>query len=440
MTARHVFWRDATGNASKDEKWAPAQVLAEIGKAAKINDEGGVQWESLFVLQRYDTTVRSKVVILGANGEELNGHDAWGIVRRAMIDVIKKDGGGTPIGLGRFISKGNELARKFFAQPTSDFHLVSSVSVKSFPFKWAAVDRCRIWPLPNRKRYALPAVTRYVDSSSPIGQHLSRTRYRLLRVSVSGRTIYEASETALAAINHLRALWNLFARIGSWSIRGGSSKASPLSVVHGGPVHTLHHPDGSPVDDVYWYEPSFVGDQKLFDASTKKWAYMERSRKWATKRIKAVSYGDDVKHLLDRYVQALDSPNLDVAFLHMWGLLEKMTGTVGARYDDTVKRSVRLMTDRDTSVEMIEAVRSRRNQYVHSARSADDSDQIAYMVKSFVDPHLIWLLRNDFGVTSVEEYGEILGLSADSSALAGRCDRLMRDLRWTKKMIEVDKK
>jgi len=438
MKSRHVFWRDAAGNADKDQKWAPQQILSQIGQTAEVNDEGRVQWKGLFGLQPYDTTVRNKVVVLDGDGKELSGPDAWGIVCKAMSSVIKKDGGGKPIGLGRFISKGDELARKFLAQPVSKFHLVSSVSVKSFPFKQASSDGCRIRPLRDRKRYPLPSVTNFVDSRSPIGQHLARTRYRLVRVSVSGRTIHEASDAALAAIGHLRALWNLFATIGSWTIRGGSSKAIPLSVVHAGPVHTLHQADGTPVDDVYWYEPSFVGDQKLFEADTRKWARIERHRRWAARRIRAVPYGADLKGLLGRYVQALDSPNLDVAFLHMWSLIEKMTGTVGARYDDTVRRAVRLMPDRDIRVEMIEAVRSRRNQYVHSARSADDRDQIAYMVKSFVDLHLVSLFRNDFGVASIAEYGEILGLSVESDSLAKRCKKLARDLRWTKKMVRID--
>lgn len=433
MRARHIFWRDATGGPSKEEKWAPEHVLAELGKQAQINSGGTAQWGS-WDLHKYFTVVRNKVVVVDDRGDELNGHDAWSIVSRAMSEIVKRDGGGQPIAPGRLISKGNELARKFLAQPSHRYHLVSSLSVGRVPFCWTSVGGCRMSPLRNRNCYPLPSVLESTGSD-PIRRHLARTRYQLLRVEVTGRTAHEAVDTALAAASHLRAMWNLMATVGSWVF---SAAPSPLGVIHAGPVHTLHLTNGEPADDTYWYEPSFAADQRVFTADAKTWARIERGRKWITKRIRAIPYGAELKRLLSRYVQAIDSPDLDVAFLHMWGLLEHVTGTVGARYDDTIKRAVRVMSPRETAMEMVDAVRCRRNQYVHSAGSARDGDQIAYLVKSFVDPHLLCLLRNDFGVTSIEEYGDLLGLPADCSALRERCRKLSQQLKSAKKMVEFD--
>ena len=53
--------------------------------------------------------------------------------------------------------------------------------------------------------------------------------------------------------------------------------------------------------------------------------------------------------------------------------------------------------------EMLEALRHRRNQYVHSGRAGEDGDQVAYLIKSLVDPHLVSLIQNPFGVTSLKD-------------------------------------
>jgi hypothetical protein len=55
-------------------------------------------------------------------------------------------------------------------------------------------------------------------------------------------------------------------------------------------------------------------------------------------------------------------------------------------------------------------MRWRRNQFVHSAVSSNERDQLCYIIKDFVDVHLMRLVRNDFSVNSIKDYGEFLGL------------------------------
>jgi hypothetical protein len=72
---------------------------------------------------------------------------------------------------------------------------------------------------------------------------------------------------------------------------------------------------------------------------------------------------------------------------------------------------------RPVAKETLEALRHRRNQYVHSGRVGEGSDQVAYLIKSLVDPHLVKLIQNPFGVTSLKDYGAFLDLPTDPSAL-----------------------
>jgi hypothetical protein len=58
-----------------------------------------------------------------------------------------------------------------------------------------------------------------------------------------------------------------------------------------------------------------------------------------------------------------------------------------------------------------------------------EQDQASYLIKSFVDPHLDNLIRNNFNVKSIEEYGQFLSLPTD-------LDTLKRNKKWYEKAIK----
>lgn len=115
----------------------------------------------------------------------------------------------------------------------------------------------------------------------------------------------------------------------------------------------------------------------------------------------------------------------------MWSILEKVTDTIGGNYDETIKRTVWPFSSQDRLIvkNMLESLRYRRNQYVHSGKADQESEQVAYMMKSFVDPHLLKLISNPYNVHSLEEYGEFLALPKDITVLQERRGMLHRALR-----------
>ena len=112
-------------------------------------------------------------------------------------------------------------------------------------------------------------------------------------------------------------------------------------------------------------------------------------------------------------------------------MLEKITDTIGAKYDETIERTLWPFTSQDRFVfrNMLESLRYRRNQYVHSGKGDQESDQVAYMIKSFVDPHLFILITNQLNVHSLEEYGMFLALPTDAAVLEERKQMLVRAQR-----------
>lgn len=119
----------------------------------------------------------------------------------------------------------------------------------------------------------------------------------------------------------------------------------------------------------------------------------------------------------------------------MWAILEKITNTVGSNYDETIRRGIRVFTPKVRLLfkDILEALRHYRNQYVHSGRAGQEPDQMAHIVKSFVEPHLTRLISNPFRCQSFEEYAEFL-------ALPGDIDRLEQRKRMVSLALRLERK
>lgn len=419
MARRYVFWRDSTGRPDKrpGDHHAPRALLAEIGKGASVTDEGSVQWQGMWWL-RFDHAIKAAFVVVAPDGDELNSHDAWLILRSSVVKCIRAIKGNKPVVPSEVLERANEAAAAFFRRKPAPYMLVSSLSVATMPAKRIKSRDCEVaWLRKPDLRYPLPRELQVRWDRSPIGEHVEKTKYKTIRVKTTGRSIHEATGNALDALHLLRGYWNLFATLGSWSRSLGSRLHKPMGVVHAGPVHTLHHPDGRLVDGAeYWYEPDFSGDFDLFKPK-KGWDMIEKNRRWAMARVRRLSYRHELEQLLVRYAMALDQSNPDIAFLNMWSILEHVTDTIGASYDKTIKRTLWPYNDRDIGKELLESLRFRRNRFVHSSKSDGDNDQVAYLMKSFVDQHLLHLIRNDFNVASLKDYAQHLELPTSIDSL-----------------------
>lgn len=262
----------------------------------------------------------------------------------------------------------------------------------------------------------------------PNKDRLKSSSNKLVLVKTSGRSVYDAVDRAFYALNLLCGLWSLFSTYGSWSFSFGT-RQEPIGSIHTGPLHSLHRLNGELATDICWYDRASLVDNRLFKPQAG-WQKIEGYRRWAMKRFHLLPFRKDVENLIVRYSIAMDQTDIDAAFLQMWSILEKITNTVGANYDETVRKAIWLYDDRQTAREFLECARLRRNLLVHSARSTEMPEQAAFLVESFVDPHLLRLVRNDFGISSLEEYGQHLSLPSDLPTLK-------REMKWIGKAIRI---
>jgi hypothetical protein len=426
---RYVFWRTPTGKPyeGKDDKYGPTASLADLGLTASVNMEGRPAFDS-FRLMQVEPVIRAAVVVRDTEGNELNEQDAWSIVWSAIGLVIKKSGGGRPVIPSVLLQEADALAAKHSRRPFNRYFLVTSLSLKSFPIHGVSVRQCEISVLKSRRHFPVPEGLKKHAHHRRIAQHVDKTSYLWVRVKTLGRTIHEAAQNALDAMDILRGTWTLLATYRSWSFNLGGPRIEPIGVIHRGPVHTLHNPDGQPIDFAYWSDSNYVEDQKIFQPP-QGWEPIEKGRRTLMRRVKRLEYKEDLEDVIIRYVSALDNTDLDLAFLQMWSILERITDTVGQSYDETIRRAIWVFDERSIVKERLEAMRFRRNSFVHAAQSTADRDQITYHLKSIVEPHLVMLIHNGFGVRNFEEYGRFLALPTDIMTLKEKRRQYGRAMR-----------
>lgn len=443
MSKRYVFWRTPTGAPYRglDDKYAPSALLAEIGKAATVPPGGGISWSWQFLrsLHSIELALRSATVVLDETENELDETDSWKIVDGAIHALIKESGGRKAVQAPDVIRRADREVAAFLRRPVERFVLVTSLSVATLPLKSISIRGCKISPVNRRRgKFRTPEPIERLLKTTPFSEHLASTTFVPIKVNTTGRSIHEATNNALNAVSLLRGIWTLLVTYGSWSLNLGSPKLHGIGVIHTGPIHTLHLPDGSAATDLYWYEANYADEQNVY-APKNGWSTLEKSRRTAMRMINRLPYKREFESLIIRYVSALDFNDLDVACLQLWSILEKLTDTIGADYDTTIRRATWGLQDSQYQRQLLEAIRFRRNQYVHAARSGEARDQAAYLIKSFVEPHLLRLMRNHLGVRTLAEYAEYLALPTDVSLLESRRRRYTRALRELKVKFETEK-
>jgi hypothetical protein len=309
-----------------------------------------------------------------------------------------------------------------------------------FPSDPIAIRGCSVSAVTERGgTYLVPKVgTRSLPSS--FQKHIESSKYQVVLIDTEGRSVHEATNNAINALHLLRGIWSFFATRGSWSIKLGAVPHEAIAAIHTGPIYTLHFPDGTHAVDRYWYEPEYQEDKKLFEPRHE-WTILEKHRTWAMKNIASWQYTSELEDLLIRYSVALDQTNPDNAFLQMWSILEKMTNTVGANYDETVRRAVWFYADQDRGLtkDILESLRFCRNRLVHAGKGDYEGDQVVYQLKVFIDQHLLRLIANDFRVKTLAEYGQMLALSTSVQSLKAQRRKISRAFHIRTKASAAEK-
>jgi|GEM_PF-2820653 len=421
----YCFWRTPT-KVSTDPNHAPRELLKQWGESITLDQNGGLTCSGISH-SLCEEALRLVIFIAEPGGSELNSDDTWALAKRTLHDEIRSIGGKKAIDPGQYLRRLEILANEFFREPTSPYLLITNLSVEALPADEILVDDCKIKPI-QRSDFVLPEIITRTADSSPIQTHLKTSRYKWVSISTFGRSIFEAAGRAIDAVSQLRAIWTFCDKYKSHTVRLGSSRTRPLTNIHCGPFYSLHNLDGSAATDrIYWADRTPAEDYDVFRPG-KGWNRLEAERRFIYDALARWSPAEsrEIKSMLLRYISAMDQTNHDLALLQLWSILEKITGQIGAKYEETIQRAIWPVSNREHVRELLNCIRIQRNRYVHATHSAADAEQVAQLTKSVLEPHFENLIFNTFQLKKVSEYSELLSLPVDPSTLKRQLNLLTK--------------
>ena len=237
-----------------------------------------------------------------------------------------------------------------------------------------------------------------------------------------------AAQRALDSLDLVRGIWNLFLTPAfRLTLKGAGG---PLNRILLGPIRTIHHRDGSPASPVYWFDPSWSTPVKPISIGSKI-SQLKSFEQDIRHRLKGHPYRKNLEIAIRRYARALDHRDHHLSVTELWALLEYLTGTTKARYDDTIRRTAFVFRLADRQKIHLEHLRRWRNRIVHSAQGSSHAELLAQQCKHSVEALLRFHLFVKHGCGSLHEAGNLLAMTTDTAAVVAmeRRARFVRGYR-----------
>jgi len=319
-----------------------------------------------------------------------------------------------------FIVRCDQEFEKLSQRPLSKFVLYTTVTY-SGPrlIDWVGDDSARIYWQPSLRGSFLRKAKKAQEA-----QEFHRKANKVaaendglspVLVHVSAYDAFDAFERANDYVDRFRGMLNLLINSGG-SVNPFGRLATPHAVnkFRRGPIHSIHHPDGSLATETFWYEPRWthnVSSVKFKDPPD----YKRSLRRW-WRKLQESPMREFISDVLLRYCRALDLHEADASLLGMWQVLEKVTGT--DKYDLLIDRLARLFRDHEDAREIANHVRLRRNQTVHSAHNISrEANAILIQTETLASQAIFFYIKNAAKFENQKEILDFLDLPLDHRKL-----------------------
>jgi len=327
-----------------------------------------------------------------------------------------------PITADSLLRQCSKLEQEYLALPKKPFRLLTEVSI------WWTIEVPRTCVGQTTVTFNPKTVRGFAERSRLFNESRGSVGFALpdnyMRVSalVTARTPYEAAEKALNGIDLVRASWNLSLNRGkAWRHSGG--RPPPVNDIRLSPFHTVHESTGALATETYWYDPGFAKPASLFSDKPRFTRLQEFARNLRA-RLTQLPYRQDMESALLRYVRALDSADLNDAFLRLWSLLEYLTDSGHDPYKVATRRAAFMFQDRERAQLVLTHLTQHRNRFVHAGSDSDEIESLVFLLKRHVDSLLLFHLGTSFGFTSRGEAARFMDLPPSKAEIDLRISRL----------------
>ncbi len=343
--------------------------------------------------------------------------------RKKIVTRVAHDSAiARPITAESLLKQCSKLEREYLSLPMKPFRLLTEISLSwTIDVPRTTVGKTVITFNPKTVKGFGERSRLFKDSQATVGFALP-AHYKRLSALVSARTPYEAAEKALNAIDLVRASWNLSLNRGkTWRYSGG--RPAPVNDIRLSPFHTVHDSTGTLATETYWYDPGYAKPASLYSDKPRFSKLQEFAANLRT-RLVQLPYRQDIEAALLRYVRALDSADLNDAFLRLWSLLEYLTDSGHDPYKVATRRAAFMFQDQERAQLVLTHLTQHRNRFVHAGSDSDEIESLVFLLKQHVDSLLLFHLGNSFGFTTRGEAARFMDLPPCRDEIDLRISRL----------------
>lgn len=394
----------------------------------------------------YVTTLLQSAI---AVSEEIPRFDARLILGDGLFDAAATG----PLTPGPLVGAVGRREHSFLRRRPMDLVLVSSLSARHRPeLSRKRVAGCHIGFDRGLRRDRFSEEhrrARSVARDSVFGEYPDPMsvsgHYSSVKVFVRGRSFHEAALKGIAALDLLRAIWNLYLnRTRAWP--ADNPRRRPVNRVLLGPIHSLHHRDGTlATEDVVFYEPDYAGPVPNQDLRPV-WNDLALFESSVRRALRRNPYGEEMEEALRRYCRALDTRNWGSGFLELWSLLETLTGTgKDDTHADTVARTAFNYSGSERPLHelVLDDLRDHRNRSVHAGQQSDQEEVYLYELKTYVENLLQRQLANPYRFHTIRDSARFMSQPAEPASLEQRQrskERELADLREELRLTRLARK
>lgn len=403
------------------EGYSPDLICHKLEEAKTVDKDGKASFQGFEFTS--NAIVLNSMVSFSCNIPEL---EKGRMINNATFGAAGK-GKITPQNL---LEEIGNLEKQYLREIPKKYVLVTSLSIRRFfKLRRQSINGCTITFRPAITHNFLKEIEKIKEHASYSIHGEFPQDYLVAKVVVQGKSLSEAADAVIDAIDLFRGIWNLFynrRRV----YRTSSSSRKPVNRIVLGPLHTLHFPNAKLATESWWYEPDYGGPLNAIDPSNeieKLYRFQDHIRTL----LKKSPFKAFLESAIVRYTRALDLEDWNNAFLNLWGLLETLTNTgENDTHRVTVRRTSFLYQDREYRKQILTHLRDYRNRAVHTGSGNKDIETLMYQLKSFVEAVLEFLLANKFRFKNLNQVAQFLDLPEDRTMLRNRIQLLKSALKY----------
>lgn len=234
------------------------------------------------------------------------------------------------------------------------------------------------------------------------------TNYTWVKVTVKARCYESAVIKALESLDFIRGLWNLM--LDKHRRRFSFTRAAPLNTITLYPVHTLHHSDGEPISNYYWWESSYI-KPKVSKNIKEDYVSLKEGTFERQQLIAQCEYRRKIQNMVVQYVRALDASDLQTGLMKLWSVLERIT--MADNHTTVVERTAFLYRHKDFHIAILNSLREGRNQFVHEGKETERAEEMLCQLRGYVAESLEFLIYHNTKFKTLDHFRDFLDLPSE---------------------------